>query len=164
MRLTESSGAGGGTGPGSGHVLYKRAGAALGMGRVSGGTGRPWGCPEGLHNYKVSGSCIAGAVQEIGLIGSLHGRKLVPAGSRGSSQAAMVAGGPCPLPSAGQRLLLWPREHSPRCRSWLVALVCGRRWDGETQLLSCPDQLSAAVPKLPAVPQAALSQQVGMTL
>lgn len=45
-----------------------------------------------------------------------------------------------------------------------MALVWGQHWDGETQLLSCPDQQSAAVPKLPAVPQAAPSHQAGMTL
>lgn len=54
------------------------------------GTGRPWGWPKRPHNYKASGSCIAEAIQEIGLIGSLHGRKLVPAGSHGGRHAAAV--------------------------------------------------------------------------
>lgn len=47
-----------------------------GDGEGVGGTGRPWGWPRRLHNYKASGSCIAEVIQEIGLIGSCQGRQL----------------------------------------------------------------------------------------
>lgn len=64
-----------------------------GDGEGIGGTGRPWGWPKRPHNYKASSSCIAEAIQEIGLIGSCHGRKLVLAGSHSGRHT--VAAVPC---------------------------------------------------------------------
>lgn len=53
MRLMESGGAGGGAAPGDGgHTLYKRAGAAPGVGKAPGGQGDPRGGPRGCTTTK----------------------------------------------------------------------------------------------------------------
>lgn len=129
----------------SGHVLLKRAGAALGMGEGTGGTGRPWGWPKRPHNYKASSSCIAEVIQEIGLIGSCHERKLVPAGSRGGRQAAAVP----TVPSCCQ-------EQGRGCVSTLLgagsgALLWGQCRDGDSlgrPRVSSPALSCAAVARL----------------
>lgn len=150
MRLMESSRAGVGTAPGDQPHVTQASRRCPGAGEGTGGTGRPRGWPKRPHNYKASGSCAAEAIQEIGLIGSCHGRKLVPAGSPGGRRAAGGAHAAFPLPSTGQGLLPWPCEHSQAAGAaaslWVGAgMETARRQPGRALLLS---PLPAAVARL----------------